>query len=75
LQLVHNYPEYKKHRQLHENFKVTVDGLVQQFKENGFSLELSNKINNFLVGWLLNHLEKEDKKIGEYIQSQTAIDQ
>jgi len=73
LQLEHNYPEYKKHRMLHESFKVRVSELVQRFKENGASVELSNEINNFLVRWLINHTQKEDLKLGEYLRNNRRI--
>jgi len=71
LQLEYNYPEYEKHKQKHEEFKVKVNELVQRFNENGSSAELSNEINSFLVRWLVDHIQEEDKKIGEHIRKVT----
>jgi len=73
LLLKHNYPEYAKHSTMHKGFKATVDELVQRFKEGGASVALSNKINNFAVRWLINHIQKEDIKIREYIRSKPRI--
>jgi len=68
LQLVFNYPEYVKHKKLHEDFKVTVGELVKNFLDNGSSIELSNNVNKIVVRWLVNHITYEDKKIGIYIR-------
>ena len=69
LQLQYNYPGYKEHKQLHEDFKITVGELVARFNENGSSTELSNDVNKIVVRWLINHIQREDKRIGDYIRS------
>jgi len=56
LQIEFKYPEYDKHKKLHEDFKVTVGGLVKVFKDNGSSVELSNNVNKIVVRWLVNHI-------------------
>ena len=68
LQLQYNYPEYSRHKQLHEDFKVTVGELVQRFEQNGSSTELSNDVNKIIVRWLINHIQHEDMKIALHIQ-------
>jgi len=72
LQVQYSFPEYKRHKQLHEDFKETVGGLVQRFAESGSSEELSNDVNKIVVRWLVGHIQKEDKKIGEHIRRVTA---
>lgn len=69
LQLQYNYPEYESHKQLHEDFIKVVVELKERFKENGSSSELSNDVNRIVVRWLVNHIQREDKKIGKHIQS------
>jgi hemerythrin len=69
LQLKYNYPEYEEHKRIHEDFKVTVGRLVEKFTENGSSAELSGDVNKIIVRWLVNHIRREDKKIGTYIKS------
>jgi len=69
LQCWYNFPEFERHKQLHEAFKSTVEGLVERFQKNGSSLELSNDVNKIIVRWLINHIQREDKKIGEHIRS------
>ena len=68
LQLKYNYPGYEEHKRLHEDFKVAVGRLVDKFSENGSSAELSGDVNKIVVRWLINHIQREDKKIGEHIR-------
>ena len=69
LQLQYKYPEYESHKQIHDDFKITVSGLVRNYKENGSSDELSSNVNKIIVRWLVNHIQCEDKKIATHIQS------
>ena len=69
LQLKYNYPDYERHKQLHEDFKATVGGLVQEFVNSGSSAELSSNVNTIVVRWLIQHIQREDKKIGVHINS------
>jgi len=68
LQVKYNFPDYKRHRQLHEDFKVTVGELVQRFEDSGSTENLSNDVNKIIVRWLINHINGEDKKIGAHIR-------
>jgi len=72
LQLRYNYPDYKNHRQMHEAFKITVSELVLKYDRNGSSIELSNDVNKIIIQWLVNHIQKEDMKIGRHIRKITG---
>ena len=69
LQLKYNYPGYKKHKQMHEDFKANVISLVQKFTEGNSSEELSRVVNKTVVRWMIDHILNEDKKLGLYIRS------
>ena len=69
LQIRYNFPDYNRHRQLHETFKGTVAGLVNKFDINGSSAELSNDVNKIIVQWLVKHIQQEDMKIGTHIRN------
>jgi len=69
LQLRCNYPGYERHKQLHEDFKVTVGELVYEFDRYGSTIELSNNVNKIVVKWLINHIQREDKRIGDHLHS------
>jgi len=68
LQIQSKFPEYARHKQLHEDFKGTVGALTQRFMECGSSEELSNDVNKIVVRWLTGHIRQEDKKIGAHIR-------
>lgn len=72
LQVQYNFPDYRRHKRLHEDFKLVVGALVQRFAENGMSQELSDDVNKIVVRWLVGHIQQEDKKIGEHIRNVTA---
>jgi len=69
LQLKYDYPAYETHKGLHEEFKSTVGGLVERFTISGSSTELSSDVNKVVVRWLINHIQREDKRIGEHIKN------
>ena len=74
LQLQYGYPDYEIHKQMHDNFKVTVAGLVERFHDNSSSAELSNDINKIVVRWLVSHIQREDKKIADHIRQSAGTE-
>jgi len=72
LQVQYSFPEYKRHKQMHEDFKILVGSLVQRFLRSGSTETLSNDVNKIIVRWLASHIRHEDKKIGEHIRRSTT---
>ena len=72
LQVQYSFPDYARHKQLHDDFKKTVGELVQRFAESGSSEELSCDVNKVVVRWLTGHIRQEDKKIGEHMRRVAA---
>lgn len=71
LQKRYGFPEYKVHKKLHTDFKVTVNELVTQYiNSNGSTDMLQVALKEILVTWLINHIMNEDKKIGFHIEHQ-----
>ena len=70
LQLEYHYPEYKKHKGMHDDFMAEINGFMRRFKESGASAGFTGELNSFLVNWLITHIQKHDKKIGDYIRGQ-----
>jgi len=68
LQLKHNFPEYEYHKKLHDEFEATVREKVSEFKKTGSTDELNDTVNEIVITWLVNHILKEDMKIGAYIK-------
>jgi hemerythrin len=70
LQIFAKYPDYARHKKLHDDFVGTVGELVERFDKNGSSAELSSDVNKIVVKWLIHHIKKEDMKVGDFIREQ-----
>ena len=72
LQLRYSFPEYDNHKKMHGAFAKTVDEVKSIFSENGSSVELSRRLNESLLSWLIHHIQREDTKIGKHIAESNA---
>jgi len=68
LQIKYNFPEYEYHKKLHEEFEAAVSEKVSEFKEKGSTKDLIDTVNELVIAWLVNHILKEDMKIGAYLK-------
>ena len=73
LMLLHDYPEYEQHKQMHEDFQNVVYDKVREYVKNGSTEELSTRVNRIVVRWLINHIQREDRKIADYLRSLEVI--
>ena len=64
-----NYPEYDRQKQLHDGFIKELEKLKKSYEESGGNITVIVSANKMVVGWLTNHILKEDKKIGIYAKS------
>ena len=62
-----DYPDLERHRQFHGEFVKTLNGLVEDFEEDGATEPLSNAINTFLGNWLINHIRTVDVEFGRFL--------
>ena len=69
LQLEVGYPDFDNHKKIHDDFKMTVNELMQKFKSGGSPDELSKDVNRIIVKWLVTHISDEDKKLSDYIRN------
>jgi hemerythrin-like metal-binding protein len=69
LQQESDYPNFEQHRKLHEAFRSEVEKFVESYRADGWSPELSSKINTTIVQWLVTHIELEDSKVAAHIKN------
>ena len=69
LQLRHDYPFYEEHRQQHEKFIADLARLEEQLDSEGASIGLVIETNKITTSWLIRHISRMDKELGEYIRS------
>lgn len=67
LQRESGYPDYENHHKLHETFIKRVDEYSDRLEKEGASIALVADFNSFVTEWLINHISREDKKIGLHI--------
>ncbi len=65
--LSYGYKESEKHIQTHKSFIAKVNDLEKRYKEG--KLIISFEITNFLKSWLVNHIQKTDKKYAKFINT------
>lgn len=58
------YPEAQAHSNFHKAFVLKVTDFEKRFKLNQVGLGVD--VMNFLKDWLINHIQKEDKKYSSY---------
>jgi hemerythrin len=62
-----NYPGLNEQKQQHEEFKTTLNDIVEDYKEEGTTTEIATAINVFLLNWLTKHIKGSDSKLGEFL--------
>ena len=69
LQKEYDYPDYPRHRQLHEEFKVVAVGFAEQLRNDGYSESLITEVYSCMGEWLVNHIRGDDLLLALYIKS------
>lgn len=65
------YPQSLHHKNSHSSLLKELEDLQNEINENDKSEEISKNaphINEFLRGWLINHILKEDKQLKPYLE-------
>ena len=61
-----NYPDYKKHKRIHEDFATNFLSLKNTHDTSDDTLAISLEINRTLTSWLLNHIKVTDFRFAQY---------
>ena len=69
LQKQSNYPDYLRHRKIHEDFKVVAANFAERLRIEGATVALVAEVYSSLGDWLLNHIKGDDFKMAAYLQS------
>lgn len=69
IQQEYGYPDYLHHKDQHRWFTDELAKLKGQFASQGPALGVVLSTNRFLVNWLIEHISKMDKVLGQYIKA------
>lgn len=61
------YPEAEEHLDRHNDIRLTLSGLVEDFREDGPTEELAGDVETFLGNWLIKHIREVDMKLGAFL--------
>ncbi len=63
-----NYPGLEHQKIKHEEFKTTLNDLVEYFNEDGATHKLAESIDTLLVNWLIKHICAVDLELGIFLK-------
>ena len=69
IQSSNNYPDYPKHKQIHEDYKAVVEALVEKWQKIGPTEVIIPEIQSKIGNWLIDHIKAQDVRLGAYIRS------
>lgn len=62
------YPGASFHKGQHEEFRRTLAGLAEDFREEGASQDMAARIKTMLYDWFVSHIERVDKGFGAFLR-------
>lgn len=69
-----DYPGLEEQKLQHEEFKVTLNNIVEDYKEEGTTTAIAESINVFLLNWLVKHIKGTDSKLGQFLTEKGLAD-
>mgnify|MGYP000518944863 CR=1 FL=1 len=72
LQKRSGYPEYDRHKELHDNFIGDFTRLKEEISKEGINARTVIVVNRKVVDWLTGHIRKEDKKLGKFLSQKES---
>ncbi|GHU22539.1 hypothetical protein FACS1894164_05080 [Spirochaetia bacterium] len=73
LQKKFQYPDYPRHREIHEALKANVRALMSIFIRHGTSLQLTSRVKTEVGDWLVAHIKSEDQRVAAHIRSKELV--
>lgn len=61
------YPQFEEHKILHKQLTADVDDFRNRLKDQ--STVSPSETLEFVCNWIVKHIEEEDMKIGQYVES------
>lgn len=67
LMRIYGYDDLENHKKLHSKFSEKVEAFNNFYHDD--KMLLFDNVYNYLEGWLMKHIQGEDKKLGPYLNS------
>lgn len=72
LMRLHRYPELEAHRVEHDTFRADFSKLLRETEATPHRIAKTMAVSRQLLDWLLAHIGRVDKRMGEYLVKQGA---
>ncbi|MDR2951603.1 MAG: bacteriohemerythrin [Treponema sp.] len=66
------YPKREEHKKKHALFIEDFSKLENEFLEKGNSMQLTMKLNNSVVAWIIKHIKGDDVEFGKFYKEQAV---
>ncbi|MCL1866969.1 MAG: hemerythrin family protein [Oscillospiraceae bacterium] len=63
-----NYPKYEWHKNWHQGYIMKYEDLKNEYLENGISENFAYILDEFIVKWIVRHIQNVDTELGNYIK-------
>ena len=64
-----NYPNKLVHKKNHDNFVDYIEIKYEEYSQSGYNIKLVLELAEFIIGWLKQHITKEDYDIAVFIRN------
>jgi len=64
----YDYPNLHEQQEHHRGFKKDIKEVMNRVEDEGFTEDIAEKINEYIIRWFLRHLRYEDQKFGEFLK-------
>ena len=63
-----DYPKYEWHVNWHQGYVLKYEDLKKEYYENGISENFIYILDEFIVKWIVRHIQKVDTELSAYIK-------
>lgn len=66
------FPDYQKHREMHQEFNRQVAALEERLGKEGPTQSLVTSVGLTINGWLIEHISRMDRAIGRFVKEKQS---
>jgi hemerythrin len=68
------FPDYPKHREMHQEFIRQVDALKERLRKEGPTQLFVTSLSLAINGWLIEHISRVDRAIGRFVKEKKSAE-
>ncbi len=68
------FPDYPKHRDMHQDFIRQVEALRERLVKEGPTQRLAGSLTLAINGWLIEHISRMDRAVGRFVKEKKVTE-